>query len=173
MKTRGKILWLAALALLLTGQTPAPSEPPPAYDVTAQTISEFIDALPRDAVSDLPIITVPVTGDYQVGVFGVFRPQQYPGVSNQHLVNTTEIYYMLTGHATLVTGGTMIDPVARSSTYLRGAGIEGGVSRRVGPGDVVIIPGHTPHWFNELESDISYLIFRPDPDNRLQQILPD
>jgi quercetin dioxygenase-like cupin family protein len=34
-------------------------------------------------------------------------------------------------------------------------------------GDVVIIPGHTPHWWSALESDIEYLIFRPDPDNRL------
>ena len=42
---------------------------------------------------------------------------------------------------------------------------EGGVSRRVGPGDVIIIPGHTPHWFSDMETDLSYLIFRPDPDN--------
>ena len=28
-------------------------------------------------------------------------------------------------------------------------------------------PGHTPHWFSELETDIEYLIFRPDPDNRI------
>ena len=26
---------------------------------------------------------------------------------------------------------------------------------------------HTPHWWSELETDIEYLIFRPDPDNRL------
>ena len=31
----------------------------------------------------------------------------------------------------------------------------------------MIIPGHTPHWWSELETDIEYLIFRPDPDNRL------
>ncbi len=31
----------------------------------------------------------------------------------------------------------------------------------------MIIPGHTPHWWSELETDIEHLIFRPDPDNRL------
>ena len=41
------------------------------------------------------------------------------------------------------------------------------MSRRITKGDVVIIPGHTPHWWSELETDIEYLIFRPDPDNRL------
>jgi quercetin dioxygenase-like cupin family protein len=55
-----------------------------------------------------------------------------------------------------------------SPTSLRAPRIEGGVSRRVVPGDVVVIPGHTPHWWSELESDIEYLIFRPDPDNRLR-----
>ena len=38
----------------------------------------------------------------------------------------------------------------------------------VRPGDVIIIPGHTAHWFSELETDIEYLIIRTDPDNRFQ-----
>ena len=38
------------------------------------------------------------------------------------------------------------------------------MSRPVGPGDVVIIPGNVPHWFSSLDSDIRYLIFRPDPE---------
>ena len=165
-----------AIALLLSAlpearaQTAPPATPPVATDVTAADIRTFLDALPRDAVSDLPIRVVDVTGDYRVGVFGVFRPKEVGGDANLHRVNTTEIYYMLSGTATLVTGGTMVDPVdsPTSPTSQRAPRIEGGVSRRVVPGDVVIIPGHTPHWWSELESDIEYLIFRPDPDNRLR-----
>lgn len=81
----------------------------------------------------------------------------FPGGTNLHKVNTTEIYYMVEDAATLVTDGTS----------LRGSSIEGGVSRRITKGDVVVIPGHTPHSWSELETDIEYLIFRPDPDNRL------
>jgi len=163
----------AALVLLLPGavqaQTPAPPTRPVATDVTSADIRAFLDALPRDAVSDRPIRVVEVTGDYRVGVYGVFRPREIPGDANLHRVNTTEIYYMLSGTATLVTGGTLVDPYQPESspTSLRAPSIEGGVSRRVVPGDVVIIPGHTPHWWSELESDIEYLIFRPDPDSRL------
>ena len=153
---------------LSTAQSPAPAVPPIATDVTAQQITRFIDALPRNRVSDNAIRTVKVTGDYQVGVYGVFRPKELPGGANLHQVNTTEIYYMLTGYATLVTGGTMTDAKQENANWVRGTAIEGGVSRRVGPGDVIIIPGHTPHWFSELETDLSYLIFRPDPENRLQ-----
>lgn len=163
-----------ALFLLVPGlgaaqQSPPPDTPPVATDVTAAAIRGFLDALPRDAVSDRPIRVVDVTGDYRVGVYGVFRPQGVTGDANLHRVDTTEIYYMLSGTATLVTGGTMVDPYQPSptSTSLRAPRIEGGVSRRVGPGDVVIIPGHTPHWWSSLDSDIEYLIFRPDPDNRL------
>jgi len=150
-----------------SAQTPAPAIPPVATDVTANAIRQFLDALPRDRVSDNPIRGVEVTGDYRVGVYGVFRPKELPGGSNLHQVNTTEIYYMLTGYATLVTGGTMTEPRQENANWVRGAAIEGGVSRRVGPGDVIIIPGHTPHWFSEMETDLEYLIFRPDPDNRI------
>lgn len=157
------------LTSLLSAQTPAPTLPPVATDITAAEIAEFISSLPRDRVSDLPIRVVEVTGDYRIGVFGVFRPQQFPGGSNLHPVDTTEIYYILEGNAVLVTGGTMTEPYPAPSPSLsvRGSGIDGGVSRRIGPGDVVIIPGHTPHWFSALESDLTYLIYRPDPDNRL------
>ncbi len=154
--------------VILTAQSVAAQNSPEATDVTSAEIQKFINALPRDRVSDRPIRTVEVTGDYRVGVYGVFRPEEFPGGANLHPVNTTEIYYMLEGVATLVTGGTLIDSTpAPSGSSLRGSGIQGGVTRRVTKGDVIIIPGHTPHWFSELETDIEYLIFRPDPDNRI------
>ena len=148
-------------------QTAAPAVPPIATDVTAEEITKFIDALPRDRVSDRPIKNVEVPGDYRVGVYGVFRPKEFPGGSNLHQVNTTEIYYILSGYATLVTGGVMTEAVQQNENWVRGTAIEDGVIRRVQPGDVIIIPGHTPHWFSALETDLSYLIFRPDPDNRI------
>ena len=160
---------IAFLFLLLAepvvAQTPTPATPPVATDVTAADIQAFIDALPRDRISERPIRVVEVTGDYRVGVFGVFRPQEVNGEAILHRVNTTEIYYMLEGAETLVTGGRLVNA---NDTGVRGSAIEGGVSRRVVPGDVVVIPGHTPHWWSEIETDIEYLTFRPDPDNRLQ-----
>ena len=165
-----RLVWVLAVigfGSFTLAQTPAPTVPPIATDVTAEDIAKFIDALPRDRVSDNPIRNVRVTGDYRVGVYGVFRPRELPGGSNLHQVNTTEIYYMLSGYATLVTGGTITDSIQQNANWVRGTAIEGGVSRRVVPGDVIIIPGHTPHWFSELETDLTYLIFRPDPDNQI------
>ena len=159
---------IVTLLTILLSTSLLAQDAPQATDVTSADIQKFINALPRDRVSDRPIRVVQVTGDYRVGVYGVFRPQDFPGDANLHEVNTTEIYYMVEGVATLVTGGTLTEPhSAPSGTNLRGSGIDSGVSRRITKGDVVIIPGHTPHWWSNLETDIEYLIFRPDPDNRL------
>lgn len=144
---------------------PATSAPLPATDVTSADIKAFIDALPRDRVSDLPIRAVDV-GGYRVGVYGVFRPQSLQGDAILHETRTTEIYYMLKGAGTLVTGGKLAG--MKDAPTPRAERIAGGVSRRVTPGDVVIIPGRTPHWWSSLESDIEYLIFRPDPDGRMR-----
>ena len=159
---------MLAMLVVLTAPPVAAQDSPEATDVTSAAIQKFINALPRDRVSDRAIRRairiVNVTGNYQVGVWGVFRPKDFPGGANLHEVNTTEIYYMVEGVATLVTGGTLTDTNASTP----GRGIEGGVSRRVTKGDVIIIPGHTAHWFSELETDIEYLIFRSDPDNRFE-----
>jgi mannose-6-phosphate isomerase-like protein (cupin superfamily) len=150
-------------ALAATAQQP----PLPAADVTSAEITAFIDKLPKDAISDLPIKVVDV-GGYRVGVYGVFRPKAVKQDAVLHEVRTTEVYQMVEGAGTLVTGGSLVD-VRRDpkSTTVRGSRIEGGVSRRVVKGDVIIIPGRTPHWWSELESDIKYTIIRSDPENRL------
>lgn len=144
--------------------------PLPATDVTNADIQAFLKALPRDAISDLPIRAVDV-GGYRVGVFGVFRPKSQPGDAILHETRTAEVYYMLEGAGTLVTGGTIAGlktPIRNGRpTGPRGDRIESGVSRKMTRGDMVIIPGRTPHWWSSLESDIQYLIIRPDPDGRM------
>ena len=35
-------------------------------------------------------------------------------------------------------------------------------------GDLIIIPGHTPHWWSSLDGDINYMIVRSDPDGKMR-----
>src|SRR5262249_49627530 len=85
-----------------------------------------------------------------------------------HETKVSEVYQMLGGAGTLVTGGKLIDPRREEgSITVRGSRIDGGVSRRVVKGDVVMIPGRVPHWWSSLEGDITYLIIRPDPEGKL------
>jgi mannose-6-phosphate isomerase-like protein (cupin superfamily) len=163
-------LALAALVIGLTASSAAAqASPPPAVDITGAAIDAFIDALPTDAISDRPIRVAEV-GGYRVGVYGVFRPRALSGDAIRHQTSVTEIYYMLEGTGTLVTGGRIVDERSTGNSpntgrpNFAGPRIEGGVSRRVVPGDVIIIPGNVPHWWSSLDSDIRYLIYRPDPE---------
>jgi mannose-6-phosphate isomerase-like protein (cupin superfamily) len=148
----------------------AQDKPPlPATDVTAKDLSAFIDSFAKDVITDRAIKVAEV-GGYRVGIFGVFRPKALAGDAILHETKTSEVYYMLEGAGTLVTGGAIKDlkPDAKGVTSpTRGLRIEGGVTRRVTVGDIIVIPGRTPHWWSQLESDIRYLIIRPDPENRL------
>jgi len=160
---------LLVTVLAVVTLPPASAQTAPATDVTAADVAAFLEALPTDRISDLPIRVVDVGGS-KVGVYGVFRPRSLPGNAIRHETSVTEIYYMLEGAGTLVTDGSITNERSTGNSpntgrpNFGGDAIAGGVSRRVVPGDVVIIPGNVPHWWSELESDIRYLIFRPDPD---------
>jgi len=65
--------------------------------------------------------------------------------------NVTEVYYILEGGGTYTTGGTMPDPKNRT------AGIKGGQTNQIKPGDVVIIPPGTAHWFSNINGHVTYI----------------
>lgn len=146
----------------------------PAVDVSAEAINAFIAALPKDQISDRPIRVVEL-GGHKAGVYGVFRPQAMAGDAIRHQTAVAEIYYMLEGSATLVTGGTITEERANGISpnhkgpNFAGSAIAGGVSRKVVPGDVIFIPGNVPHWWSSLDSDIRYLIFRTDPEGIMEE----
>ena len=71
-------------------------------------------------------------------------------------VKDTDIIYVLQGQATFVTGGSMIDPQTVAPDEIRGARIEGGDTRTLKPGDVIIVPNGTPHWFKEVQAPFLY-----------------
>ena len=158
---------LVTLLLLMTLSTAAQTPPLPATYVTNRDIQAFISGLPKNAVSDKPIRVVDV-GGYHVAVFGVLRPKGQPQQAAVHYTKVSEIYYILSGNATLVTGGTMPDRDSKEGKgtlhTAQGPRIDGGVSQKVGPGDAVIIPGGTPHWFSSQDGDLRYIIFRTDPE---------
>lgn len=74
----------------------------------------------------------------------------------------TEVHHIVDGGATLVTGGTIVRQTAAAARGSAGATIDGGVSRHVAKGDVILIPAGTPHWYKELDGTITYLEVRFD-----------
>jgi mannose-6-phosphate isomerase-like protein (cupin superfamily) len=148
--------------------------PIPATDVKSvdiQATLKRVMANPDIAVSDTPLRTVDA-GGHNVSIGVVFRPKGAKGGAASH-DKVSEVYQVLEGSATLVTGGTIVNPQRRTSTQeevtqingpgVSGASIDGGVSRQITKGDMVIIPAGTPHWFPEIQETITYTVVRIDP----------
>jgi glc operon protein GlcG len=78
-----------------------------------------------------------------------------PGLAEIHAVDT-DIIYVMEGKATLVTGGTVTDAKEIAPDELRGSRIEGGITRQLSKGQVIIVPNNTPHWFKEVNGEFLY-----------------
>lgn len=83
-----------------------------------------------------------------------------PGEAEVHHKDT-DIFHVLSGSATFVTGGILSTPASPSADHeIRAAGIEGGQSRKISAGDVVVVPAGVPHWFREVHSPMTYYVVK-------------
>jgi mannose-6-phosphate isomerase-like protein (cupin superfamily) len=89
--------------------------------------------------------------DYTVSVLRRMGPGQVEVHEKE-----TDIFYVVDGDATFVTGGTMIGGKTTGPNQLRGTDIQGGQTHRLSKGDVIVVPAGTPHWFKEVPQSIRY-----------------
>jgi uncharacterized protein GlcG (DUF336 family)/mannose-6-phosphate isomerase-like protein (cupin superfamily) len=82
-----------------------------------------------------------------------------PGMVEVH-TKDTDILYVLKGSATVVTGGTMVDGKPIATDEIRGREITSGESRKLVPGDAMIIPNGVPHWFKEVQAPFLYYVVK-------------
>ncbi|MEO2197427.1 MAG: cupin domain-containing protein [bacterium] len=121
------------------------------------------------SVSDIVVRHLNV-GEENIGVSVVQRTKvevrdTITGIAHPDL---DEIYYIVSGTGTMVTGGEFVDKQSNVSQLLgpmdRGE-LRGGVLQYVEPGDIAIIPKGMPHAWHKIDTDaISYIIFRGDPN---------
>ena len=169
---------VAVIVLVLQSATytQAPKPPVVATDIPAEEVKAVLDA--PSAIADR-LITAVDMGTYNVGVGVLRRTPTKPGapvsaINHDHI---TEVYYIISGEGTLVTGGTVRNarPVAADSEIVK---VVVGPSttatfdqpaqrRKVKAGDVVIIPPGVYHGFDEVSTGIDYLAVRPDPNKVL------
>jgi mannose-6-phosphate isomerase-like protein (cupin superfamily) len=86
----------------------------------------------------------------------------------------SEVYHIIDGSATLVTGTDIVDMKRRPATnenvrMLNGPGSNGisirnGATYQLKAGDVIVIPAGVGHWFTKIDDHIRYLMVRIDPD---------
>jgi len=86
----------------------------------------------------------------------------------------SEVYHIISGSGTLVLGPNIVDRQRRPATSRtvvefngpgnNGSEIRDGIAYDLKPGDVVVIPAGTGHWFTRIDDHIDYLMIRVDPD---------
>jgi mannose-6-phosphate isomerase-like protein (cupin superfamily) len=172
-----KLNWMALVLMAAAAEAQTQHTPRgTATDISKAEVEATVQKTASAPVSDQAIRVVSINGEYNVGVGVVHRAKTNgpsTGGSVEHS-QITEVYHVIEGNATLVTGGTIDNaresgpdsPVVKvlNGPSTQGGVVKDGVSRKVGPGDVVIIPPNTPHWFSEITSDqIVYLVVRMDP----------
>lgn len=123
-----------------TGSEPQPVTHLPARDVQAAFLA------------GRPLLEVP---GYKVHA----SRREQPGQAEVH-TDETDVIYVLSGQATFVTGGAVVDGKEVAPHERRGSGIAGGQVRKLVPGDVVVVPAGTPHWFQKVDAPFTYYVVK-------------
>ena len=146
----------SALAVCLLVGSPlvaqSPGSAPAAYMSAADIRNGLTTAVAADAAAGAAVTISP-------GI--AVRRRSGAGEPQHAIVHpfSTEIYYVIDGTGTLVTGGTLELPLAPSTDpdVVRSKAIKDGVTRTVARGDVIVVPPGTAHWFRAIEGTITYL----------------
>ena len=141
--------------------------------ISNDEIQAYLKRAVGDSVSDQQVRAVDI-GKANADIGVVYRGKLSGAslVAEHDLVS--EVYHIMDGSATLVTGAEIVDlkrrPADDRAVRLlngpggNGASIRNGTTYELKPGDVVIIPAGVGHWFTRIDDHIQYLMVRIDPD---------
>jgi mannose-6-phosphate isomerase-like protein (cupin superfamily) len=134
--------------------------------ITADEIAATLKQSIANNTVDQPIKLAELPGGHKASVALLRRTKAETTALIHDYV--TEIYEIVEGSGTLITGGTIMD--AKESDLTRvNAGMShtgmhhGGEARKVKAKDVIIVPAGMAHRFSELDGPIVYMVYRFEP----------
>jgi mannose-6-phosphate isomerase-like protein (cupin superfamily) len=178
-KTMTRIV-IGVVALVMTATTVVAEQDPqptctgcPATYIGNEEIDQYLKRAMAQRIIDQQVRSVDV-GKSNVAIGLVHRTKiATPGEVAEHDL-VSEVYHIISGSATLVTGPDLVGAERRPATntnvrLLNGPGhnaksIRNGVAYELKAGDVMVIPAGTGHWFTRIDDHITYLMVRIDPD---------
>jgi mannose-6-phosphate isomerase-like protein (cupin superfamily) len=169
-------LAMCAVASMLAQGDPQPTcKMCPATYIPNEEIQAYAKKAIAERLTDQQVRDVEI-GKSHIGIGVVHRGKLASpapeSVAEHDLVS--EVYHVIDGTATLVTGPDLVGmkrrPADLETVRLfngpgnNSASIRNGVTHQLKPGDVVVIPAGTGHWFTKIDDHITYLMVRIDPD---------
>jgi mannose-6-phosphate isomerase-like protein (cupin superfamily) len=140
---------VAIAAIALAQQPPAPQQPKiysSSADVQAMIAKAKSNRKEGQAiVTDRILQLAPYSANLE------YRGSVGPAAVHE---KEAELFYVIDGSATLMTGGKLTNESRTNAENLTGSGIEGGTSRNISKGDFVIVPENTPHWFSSINGTL-------------------
>jgi mannose-6-phosphate isomerase-like protein (cupin superfamily) len=134
---------LGILALPLWVAVPEQTAPDGFLRWTSASLAPMIQSLNAKAASDPHRAATQRLGDFSNEYF-LLAHRQGDGQAEWH-ENEVDVFFVHSGSATLIVGGTMTDAQTVAPHEKRGAAIQGGVRQKLSAGDIVRIPAGTSH----------------------------
>jgi hypothetical protein len=172
----GVVAAACSLASLVAQGDPQPTcRMCPATYIANDEIQAYIKKAIGERLTDQQVRDVEI-GKSHIGIGVVHRGKLAApapeSVAEHDLVS--EVYHIIDGSATLMTGPDLVGKKRRPADLQtvrefngpgnNSASIRNGVSHELKPGDVIVIPAGTGHWFTKIDDHITYLMVRIDPD---------
>ena len=134
--------------------------------ISADEIAATLKLSIANNTVDSPIKLAEIPGGHKASVALLRRTKAEESALIHDYV--TEIYEIVEGSGTLMTGGTLEDPkesdLTRVNAGMSHTGVHrGGAGRKVKAKDVIIVPAGMAHRFSELDGPITYLVYRFEP----------
>jgi mannose-6-phosphate isomerase-like protein (cupin superfamily) len=151
--------WLPIVALIalfvphsLSAQAPASQGAPaaPKLFAAAGDVTAMIERARKERKPDQANFVQPIVGLRPFNANLEYRAAGVNAPASSH-DKDAEMFYVVEGAGTIVTGGKLKDERRTNPENLTGSAIEGGTSRKLTKGDWVMVPENTPHWFTQVE----------------------
>ena len=173
------LVWIAATSTAQAQINPTDPQPTcsmcPGTYIPLAEIEQYHQKALQEKLVDQQVRDVDI-GKAHVGIGRVHRgklDRPLPNSVAEH-DQISEVYHIVSGSGTLVLGPDIVDRQRRPATMRtvvefngpgnNGSEVRNGVAYDLKPGDVVVIPAGTGHWFTHIDDHIDYLMIRIDPD---------
>lgn len=146
--------------------------------LSSEEIQQYLKRAQDNGLVDQQARAVDI-GKSNIGIGVVYRgklDKPAPNSVAEHDL-VSEVYHVLDGSATLVTGWDITDEKRRPADLETvrlfngpgnaGSSIHNPVSHELKAGDVIVIPAGVGHWFTKIDDHIRYVMVRIDPDKVL------